>query len=64
MDPALFRIDWEVLAELLMTITVLSFFIARALSLSVEHRLFVAKFDKKGIKESIAFVNAFVVVRY
>ncbi len=64
MDPALFRIDWEVLAELLMTITVLAFFIERALSLVFEHRLFVAKLDKKGVKEPIAFVISLIVVRY
>lgn len=39
MDPALFRIDWEVLAEVLATIIVLSFFVERALSIVFEHRL-------------------------
>jgi hypothetical protein len=64
MDPALFRIDWEVLAELLTTITVLAFFVERALSIVFEHRLFVAKLNEKGLKEPIAFIVAFVVVKY
>ncbi len=64
MDPALFRIDWEVLAELLTTITVLAFFVERALSLVFEHRLFVTKLNDKGLKEPIAFLVSLVVVSY
>lgn len=64
MDPSLFRIDWEVLLEVLITIVVLSFFIERALSLLFEHRLFLAHFDKKGFKEPIAFVVSLAVVKY
>jgi hypothetical protein len=64
MDPALFRIDWEVLAEVLTTITVLAFFVERALSLIFEHRFFVQRFNEKGIKEPIAFLISLAVVRY
>ncbi len=64
MDPALFRIDWEVLAEVLATVTVLAFFIERALSLLFEHRLFVTKLSEKGLKEPIALFVSFLVVRY
>lgn len=64
MDPALFRIDWEVLTEVLATITVLAFFVERALSLVFEHRIFVAKLNEKGLKEPIAFIVSFIVVRY
>ena len=64
MDPALFRIDWEVLAEVLTTITVLAFFVERALSLVFEHRIFVAKLNEKGLKEPIAFIVSLVVVSY
>jgi hypothetical protein len=35
MDPSLFRIDWDVLIEVLTAIIVLSFFVERALSRSV-----------------------------
>lgn len=64
MDPALFRIDWEVLAEVLTTITVLAFFVERALSIVFEHRVFVAKFNEKGVKEPIAFIVSLLVVKY
>jgi hypothetical protein len=64
MDPALFRIDWEVLAEVLTTITVLAFFVERALSLLFEHRFFVQRFNEMGIKEPIAFLVSLAVVRY
>lgn len=63
-DPSLFRIDWEVLAEVLAAIVVLSFFIERALSLLFEHRLFVKGLAQKGLKEPIAFVVSLLVVRY
>jgi hypothetical protein len=55
MDPSLFRIDWEVLAEAMAAIIVLSFFVERALSLIFEHRLYIEHLDEKGLKEPIAF---------
>ena len=54
-DPSLFRMDWEVLAEVLAAIVVLSFFIERALLF--EHRLFVKTLAQKSLKEPIAFVS-------
>lgn len=63
MDLALFRVDWEVLAELLVTIIVLAFFLERLLSLLFENRWFLRRFDGRGIKEPIAFISAFVLVR-
>lgn len=64
MDPSLFRIDWEVLFEVLMAIIILSFFVERALSLLFEHRLYLNHFDKKGFKEPIAFLVSLALVRY
>ena len=64
MDPSLFRIDWEVLAEVLAAIVVLSFFIERALSLLFEHRFFVKTLAQRGLKEPIAFVVSLLVVRF
>lgn len=64
MDPSLFRVDWEVLAEILAAIVVLSFFIERALSLVFEHRAFVKHLGKNGIKEPIAFLVSLGVVKY
>ena len=58
MDPTQFHIDWAVLGEVLGTIIVLAFFVERALSLVFEHRGFIARFDKKGVKEPIAFAVA------
>jgi len=63
MDPNLFHLDWDRLFEVLVTIIVLSFFLERALALVFEHRLFVRYFDKKGLKEPIAFVVALLVCR-
>ena len=63
-DPSLFRMDWEVLAEVLAAIVALSFFIERALSLLFEHRLFVKSLAQKGLKEPIAFLVSLAVVRY
>ena len=63
-DPSLFRMDWEVLAEVLAAIIVLSFFIERALSLLFEHRLFVKTLAQRGLKEPIAFLVSLAVVRY
>lgn len=64
MDPALFRIDFEVLFEVLVTIIVLAFFIERGLSLLFEHRLYVAYAKERGLKEPIAFVLSLAVVSY
>ena len=64
MDPALFRVDWEVLSEVLALIIVLSFFVERALSIVFEHRLFVSNLNEKGLKEPIAFLTSLGVVWY
>ena len=63
MDPALFRIDWEVLTEALVTLIVLSFFVERAVAVVVEHRVFVEKLEKKGVKEVLALVASYAVVQ-
>jgi hypothetical protein len=63
LDPTLFRIDWEVLSEVLVSIIVLAFLLERALSLLFEHRLFVNRLESKGFKEPIALLVAFAVVR-
>lgn len=63
MDPALFRIDWEVLFEALMTLIVLSFFVERALAILFEHRAFVQRLDQKGIKEILALIVSYAVVQ-
>lgn len=63
MDPALFRIDWEVLFEALTTLVVLSFLIERALAVIFEHRAFVERAEKKGLKEIIAVVVSYTVVQ-
>ena len=63
MDPNLFAVDWERLAEVLIAIVVLSFMLERACALLFEHRLFIKYFDGKGLKEAIALVLAYVVCR-
>lgn len=64
MDPNLFRIDWDILFQILITIIVLAFFVERALSLVFEHRIYVAKLDKVGLKEPIAFLVSLAVIWY
>lgn len=63
MDPAQFRIIWDVLFEAIAALVVLSFLIERALALVVEHRVFVAKFNKKGIKEVLALIVSYLPPR-
>lgn len=64
MDPALFRIDFEVVAEVLIGIIVLAFFVERALSLLFEHRRYVNRYGGKGYKAPIAFLVSLFVVWY
>ena len=61
MDPNLFHLDWNRVGEGLITLIILSMLIERALSIVFEHRLFIKKFDKKGLKEIIAFIVSFAV---
>lgn len=64
MDPNLFAIDGERLAEVLGVIVLLSFFVERALALLFENKLFVDRFGSRGIKEPITVLVAFGVCRY
>jgi hypothetical protein len=59
MDPSLFRIDWEVLAEAMAEIIVPSFFVERALSPAFEHRLYIERLDKTGLKGPIALALSY-----
>jgi hypothetical protein len=61
MDPNLFRVDWEQLLEVLIAIVVLAFIVERALSIVFEHRYFVPRFGKAGVKEPIAFAVAYFI---
>jgi hypothetical protein len=54
MDPNLFHLDWERVAEVLTTIAVLSFVLERALAVLFESRFFIKRFETKGVKEWIA----------
>lgn len=62
MDPLLFGIKGDVVAEVLGTIVLLSLFIERALSPVFEWRPVLNKIKNKGIKEPIALVVSFLVV--
>jgi hypothetical protein len=64
MDPNLFAIDAGRVAEVLLAIIVLSFFVERALALVFEHRLFSRKLARRGLKEPLALLVSFVVCRY
>lgn len=64
MDPNLFRIDWEKLAEVLAAVVVLSFVVERALAIVFEHRYFLAHFSKLNIQEAIAFLVSFAICRH
>lgn len=65
MDPNLFHLDWDRLAEVLATIIVLAFILERALALLFESRGFVgSQLDLHGGKEIIAFIVAAAVCIY
>lgn len=64
MESAFVRIDFDVLVEVLIVIIVLAFLIERALSILFEYRRFVNPLSDLGLKEPIAFVVSFLVVRY
>lgn len=53
-DPNLFHLDWDRVAEVLAAIVVLSFILERALAVLFESRFFIERFDGAGIKEWIA----------
>ena len=61
MDPNLFHLDWDRVAEALATIVVLAFLLERALSLIFEHRFYLRAADQSGLKEFIAFGLALFV---
>ena len=54
MDPNLFHLDWERVGEVLTAIIVLAFVLERALAVLFESRLFVKRFEGKGVKEWVA----------
>jgi len=65
MDPTFYRIDFEMLFEVLITLVVFSAFIERALALVFESRWFIAAYEanpkRKGIKELVAVVVSIAV---
>lgn len=63
MDPNLFRLDWEMLAETLAVLVFLSFAVERALAPIFEHRLYVNRLKNTGLKEPIAFLLALVICK-
>ena len=64
MDPNLFHLDWDRVWEVVATVAVLAVLLERALSVLFEHRAFIAAFDKKGLKEPIAFGASLFVCWY
>ena len=64
MDPLLFGIHADVVAEVIGTIIVLSLFIERGLAPLFEWRLFIQRTKDKGWKEPIALILSFLVVSF
>lgn len=64
MDPNQFRLDWEMMGEILAVVVFLSFAVERALAPVFEHRLYDARLKESGLKEPIGFLVALVVCRY
>lgn len=62
MEPLLFGIKGDVVAEVLGTIVLLSLFVERALAPLFEWRIVLSKIKDKGVKEPVAFVVSFLVV--
>ena len=62
MDPLLFGIKGDVVAEVLGTIVLLSLFVERALAPLFEWRIVLDKIKEKGVKEPVAFAVSFLVI--
>jgi len=58
MDRNLFHLDWERTFEVLAAVIVLSLLLERALAPLFEHPAFIRRFDKRGVKEPLAFLAA------
>jgi hypothetical protein len=63
-DPNLFRLDWEQVAEVLAAVVILSFIVERALALLFESNVFVDSLGSKGVKEPIALGFSFLICWY
>jgi len=64
MDPNLFHLDWDRLAEVLVGVVVMAFLVERALSLLFGNAHYVERLEDKHVKELIAFVVSAVVCWY
>jgi len=64
MDPNLFHLDWERVAEVLAGIVILAFVLERGLALLFETRFFIDRAQGKNLKELIAFVLSVIVCWY
>ena len=53
MDPLLFSIEADVAGEVIHTLILVSIFVERALSPLFQWRVFLSRFDRKGVKEPI-----------
>lgn len=62
MDPLLFGMKGEVVAEVLGTIVVLSLFIERFFAPIFEWRIVLDKIRDKGVKEPVVLIASFLVV--
>lgn len=64
MDPNLFHVDWDRLLEVLLVVIVLALFLERALAIVFESRLFVSRWNDKGVKELVAVGSPFLICEY
>lgn len=64
MDPNLYYLDWERVAEVLAGIVLMAFVLERALALPFETHYFINRAQGKNLKELIAFVIAVLVCWY
>jgi hypothetical protein len=63
-DPNLFHLDWEQVAEVLVAIVVLAFIVERALALLFEWRPFVGARFSPYVKEPIALLVSLAICSY
>ena len=64
LDPNLFKLDWERLAEVLTVIIVLAFFVERALAVLLESRFWLAREKLSRYNEWIALMTCLAVCWY
>ncbi len=61
MDPNFIHMDWERTFDALMLVAVIAIIVERVLSVVFQSRIYIERFHKDGLKESVALVASIAV---